>query len=279
MTSLVANINENTVPKPTHRIIGFWLIMMCAMVFLMVIIGGLTRLTGSGLSMVTWRPITGWLPPLNTIEWKEVFVLYQNSPEYMQNIICSAVGYRINHSRYNKNFWSALRLYESLAKLPHEKLVNYRDERLKHFLIHSQNTVPYYRDLFNKIGFNATDFESLEDLKALPILNKQTIKDNPKAFQSSIIPKNQVVTIHTSGTTGSGFRFETTRHSLQEQWVTFWRHRQQLNIPMNTWCGYFGGLAIVNESQIIPPYWRTNYPGKQILFSACHKNLKIKFLR
>ena len=82
MTSLVANINENTVPKPTHRIIGFWLIMLCAMVFLMVIIGGLTRLTGSGLSMVTWRPITGWLPPLNSIEWKEVFVLYQNSPEY-----------------------------------------------------------------------------------------------------------------------------------------------------------------------------------------------------
>ena len=197
-------------------------------------------------------------------------LIYQNSPEYMQNIICSAVGYRINHSRYNKNFWSALRLYESLAKLPHEQLVNYRDERLKHFLIHSQNTVPYYRDLFNKIGFNATDFESLEDLKALPILNKQTIKDNPKAFQSSIIPKNQVVTIHTSGTTGSGLIFNTTQQAIHEQWATWWRHWKFHGIPFGTWCGYFGGREIVPQTKNYGRYWRINHPGKQILFSAYH---------
>ena len=84
MTVFVANLNENKVQKSNHRIIGFWLITICTMVLLMVIIGGLTRLTGSGLSMVIWRPITGWLPPLSSAEWQEVFGLYQNSPEYKE---------------------------------------------------------------------------------------------------------------------------------------------------------------------------------------------------
>ena len=53
------------------------------MTFLMVIIGGITRLTGSGLSIVDWRPITGILPPLNYEQWYAIFDLYKQSPEYL----------------------------------------------------------------------------------------------------------------------------------------------------------------------------------------------------
>ena len=52
------------------------------MVLMMVFIGGITRLTGSGLSMVDWAPITGWLPPLSTEKWAEAFSLYRTSPEF-----------------------------------------------------------------------------------------------------------------------------------------------------------------------------------------------------
>ncbi|MCK4676049.1 MAG: COX15/CtaA family protein [Gammaproteobacteria bacterium] len=48
----------------------------------MIILGGVTRLTGSGLSMVEWAPIMGILPPLNQTEWQEAFLLYQQFPEY-----------------------------------------------------------------------------------------------------------------------------------------------------------------------------------------------------
>lgn len=66
------------------RIIGFWLLGVAAMVFIMVVLGGLTRLTGSGLSMVDWRPITGWLPPLGLDSWQAVFDLYKQSPQYRE---------------------------------------------------------------------------------------------------------------------------------------------------------------------------------------------------
>ncbi len=50
----------------------------------MIALGGLTRLTRSGLSIVEWKPVTGILPPLNESQWQEQFELYQNSPEYLQ---------------------------------------------------------------------------------------------------------------------------------------------------------------------------------------------------
>ncbi len=62
--------------------ISVWLLVCCAMIFAMVILGGATRLTGSGLSMVEWDPIFGALPPLDQQAWDEVFTQYRESPEY-----------------------------------------------------------------------------------------------------------------------------------------------------------------------------------------------------
>ena len=59
-----------------------WLLTCCGLVFLMVVLGGVTRLTGSGLSMVDWRPVTGLLPPMSADEWQRAFEMYQASPEF-----------------------------------------------------------------------------------------------------------------------------------------------------------------------------------------------------
>ncbi len=59
-----------------------WLLFSAAMVFAMAVIGAITRLTESGLSMVEWRPLIGALPPLTEAEWQRVFDLYRATPEY-----------------------------------------------------------------------------------------------------------------------------------------------------------------------------------------------------
>lgn len=59
-----------------------WLITGCVMIACMVVIGGVTRLTGSGLSITVWDPIMGAIPPLNDAEWNEAFDLYKAIPEY-----------------------------------------------------------------------------------------------------------------------------------------------------------------------------------------------------
>jgi cytochrome c oxidase assembly protein subunit 15 len=66
------------------RQIAVWLLICCLMIFSMVVLGGVTRLTGSGLSMVEWDPIFGIVPPLNETEWNTTFDLYKESPEYQK---------------------------------------------------------------------------------------------------------------------------------------------------------------------------------------------------
>lgn len=65
-----------------NKKIAIWLFFCCFMVALMVGIGGVTRLTDSGLSMTGWKPVTGWLPPLNESQWMQHFNGYRQSPEY-----------------------------------------------------------------------------------------------------------------------------------------------------------------------------------------------------
>jgi cytochrome c oxidase assembly protein subunit 15 len=64
------------------RQIAVWLLVCCALVFSMVVLGGVTRLTQSGLSMVEWDPIMGIVPPLSDAQWEEAFRKYQQFPEY-----------------------------------------------------------------------------------------------------------------------------------------------------------------------------------------------------
>ena len=66
------------------RAVAWWLIAVAAMVFVMVVIGGLTRLTESGLSITEWQPIMGTLPPLSEADWQALFAKYQQSPQFQK---------------------------------------------------------------------------------------------------------------------------------------------------------------------------------------------------
>ena len=68
--------------EPRHRAVAAWLLACCALVFAMVVVGGITRLTHSGLSIVEWQPIVGALPPLDEAQWEETFAKYRQTPEF-----------------------------------------------------------------------------------------------------------------------------------------------------------------------------------------------------
>ena len=61
-----------------------WLNICCLMIFIMILVGGATRLTQSGLSMVDWKPLMGILPPINDNQWNESFNKYKKYPEYQK---------------------------------------------------------------------------------------------------------------------------------------------------------------------------------------------------
>jgi len=68
----------------SHKSVIIWLLTGCALIFLMVVIGGITRLTESGLSMVDWKLFMGMVPPLSEQDWIETFNQYKQFPEYQE---------------------------------------------------------------------------------------------------------------------------------------------------------------------------------------------------
>ena len=81
------------------RAVAYWLIATAILIFAMVVLGGVTRLTGSGLSMVNWHPIHGVVPPITQQEWVEEFTHYQQSPEFKK------INYNMTVDEFKKIFY------------------------------------------------------------------------------------------------------------------------------------------------------------------------------
>lgn len=81
------------------RAVAVWLLACCGMLAVMVLLGGLTRLTHSGLSMVEWEPIIGILPPVTEAEWTRFFELYKRTPEYLK------VNHGMSLAEFQGIFW------------------------------------------------------------------------------------------------------------------------------------------------------------------------------
>jgi len=73
---------KNSESSTNSRPVAIWLFICAFMIFIMVVLGGVTRLTQSGLSMVEWKPVTGFLPPMTELIWQDTFEKYQQYPEF-----------------------------------------------------------------------------------------------------------------------------------------------------------------------------------------------------
>lgn len=108
-----------TAPFPQQKQIAVWLLIVAAMIFIMVVLGGTTRLTRSGLSIVEWRLFEGTLPPLTESHWQELFELYKKSPEYQKiNTGMDLGGFeKIFWLEYLHRLWGRLIFFAALVPL------------------------------------------------------------------------------------------------------------------------------------------------------------------
>src|ERR1700710_1686786 len=71
---------DRAATRQSRRMVAAWLFAVAGMIVVMIVLGGVTRLTGSGLSIMEWAPLTGAFPPHSEAEWQRLFQLYQNIP-------------------------------------------------------------------------------------------------------------------------------------------------------------------------------------------------------
>ena len=201
-----------------------------------------------------------------------VMKIYNRLPAWCQTLAVSLEGWRIQKRRYDDLFEERYREFMSRNHWTYEQKCAYRDQQLQKMVKHCYETVPYYRDLFHRLNIDYRQIKGVEDLKLLPILDKQTVREHYEEFFSQSYHRRELIEQHTSGSTGTGFSFYQNREAHADVWAHVWRGNRNIGLDRNMWCAYFGGRSIVPPERKSGPYYRINYPGKQILFSIYHMN-------
>lgn len=196
--------------------------------------------------------------------------IYNKLPAWCQTLAVSLEGYRIQKQRYDSLFEEQYLDFMGRNDWSYERKCVYRDQQLRRMVQHCYETVPYYHDLFDRLNIDWRDIQTLEDLKLLPILDKQTVREHFDDFFSQSFRRENLIEQHTSGSTGTGFSFYQNRESHAAVWAHVWRGNHNIGLNREMWCAYFGGRSIVPHERKFGPCHRINYPGKQIMFSIYH---------
>jgi len=198
--------------------------------------------------------------------------LYNRLPAWCQTLAVSLEGWRIQKRRYDALFEERYQDFVSRNDWTYEQKCDYRDQQLQKMVKHCYETVPYYRSLFDRLNIDYRDIQTLDDLKLLPILDKQSIREHYEEFFSESYDRSALIEQHTSGSTGTGFSFYQNREAHADVWAHVWRGNHNIGLNRDMWCAYFGGRSIVPPEKKNGPCHRINYPGKQIMFSIYHMN-------
>lgn len=196
--------------------------------------------------------------------------LYSRAPIWIQNAAVSAYGVWMLRQRYGGNYRQILDSVLPRNSWSRARILEYQGRRVRKLVQHCYDSVPYYQRQMKSLGLAPGDFRSADELKRLPLLTKEVIRDKQEELLARGEGNRKVLHVHTSGTTGAGLKFIIDRTAHQEQWAVWWRYRMDHGIKPGTWCAYFGGRNIVPAVQQCPPFWRVNFAARQVLYSTYH---------
>ena len=198
--------------------------------------------------------------------------IYDMSPIWIQNIACTIKGRLEKKNRLGGEF---LTVSESLKKSEwynEKKIQKFQLKETKTLLKYCQANVPYYTELFNKINLNIDSIKSLKDLKKIPILTKELVRENFEKLKNPNFG-GDVLHAHTSGSTGKSLQFNFSKEAIQFRWALWFRHKARFGVNVEDAYATFTGLPAIPLNQNKPPYWRENRAMKQTIFTMHHINV------
>lgn len=195
--------------------------------------------------------------------------IYMRLPIWGQNMAVHIEGLRIAWKRKQSVSVAYQGILRSRESFGSAQLEEFRRARLRRHL-QSAATSSFWAAKFRELGVDPNALDSFAELQKLPILTKDEVKCAGESIHSNLANLGNLQRGTTSGTTGGGLLIVETVDAENERWGVWWRYRGRLGIVPGTRCALFGAKPIVPISQSKPPYWRTNLPGNQLLFSSYH---------
>ena len=197
--------------------------------------------------------------------------LYYALPVWLQEMALSRYARRLDHLYYGEEFERWHDQFRVTEWYTEARMQAYQLEALQKLLSTALRTVPWFRETAVREGVHVHDFRTPDDLRRLPIMEKDAIRQDPWRFVREDLQRKRLELHKTSGTTGKALHIYWSREALPWWWAL---HEQRVR----AWAGVgqtmpramVGGRPVVRGDTGKPPYWRFNRHWRQLYMSSYH---------
>ena len=190
---------------------------------------------------------------------------YAYAPAWMQNLLVSAYGVRLHRLRYGRTGRTTLAWLRESQWMEADELKSWQLSTLTEIVARAAADVPFYR----RRGLEGIDFDSLEQLREVPLLTKGEVQRAGRDMISDRHRGRRLSEVHTGGTTGKPLAIFCDSATLQRNFAFFTRFKEIAGIPTGARVATFAGRTLLPRAAR-PPYWRHNRAANTLLFSSYH---------
>lgn len=190
--------------------------------------------------------------------------LYDRFPSPARHLLTSVRGWFLTQIRYSPETFAILRELRADESWTREQISAFQLLALRQTLDHAVRTVPLYSD------YPQRELRALEDLRDLPILDRETVLQNQWRLLSQAVPLHRRIEATTTGTTGTPLRVAYTEEFARTNWAFLLRQWAWAGVPPRHPRLTLQGPRVVPADRHELPYWTFNVPERQILLSIFH---------
>jgi len=195
---------------------------------------------------------------------------YEVLPYPLRVVAASLHGFRLNIMRYSTNTDQLVADAYARESWPSDQWNTWQQERLGQMLRYASKEVPYYRQQW-EARRNKGERLSVELLQNWPVLSKDSLRDQPRAFVADGVNLHSQIVEHTSGTTGKPLTLWLSNDSVRQWYALFEaRWRGWYGLSRHDRWGILGGQMVTPYKQVKPPFWVWNAGLNQLYLSSYH---------
>ncbi|MGQ9699023.1 MAG: hypothetical protein ACUVRO_13655, partial [Armatimonadota bacterium] len=195
--------------------------------------------------------------------------LYHRLPYPLKCLSATIHGWHLKRWRYGRETERLVQEALEREHWPPDRWRAWQEDRLAHILHRAATQVPYYRDYWRKRARTGT--KPWEELGNWPILTKEPLRANPRAFLADDCDPRHMYEEHTSGTTGTPLTLWQSRETVRAWYALFEaRCRRWYGVSMHDRWAILGGKLVTPVSQRRPPFWVWNRAMNQLYMSVYH---------
>lgn len=196
--------------------------------------------------------------------------LYYSSPVWLQNMLVSALGYRLYVKRYTGRYHQIRALLSEARHWNASQRLAHQNERLYEMVRFCKQNVPYYQKLFAEHGLRDQDITHIDDLHKIPVLDKDTLRKDQGNFRA--VGSKPYILQNTSGSTGTPLTLAVDETTYKMAMALVVDHEEFHGVPFGARRATFAGRMVQRSDDLSPPFWRFNRAENQRLYSSYHLN-------